>query len=67
MDAFVVMAQHWCAGTAGFWDVSAVLVHITASQDASEALVHRDSAIGLAQMRAHPKENALLSPGVLCC
>lgn len=61
-DVFVLVAQHWCAGTAGFWDVSAVLVYITASQDASAALVHRDSAIGLTQMRAHSQRKCTFQP-----
>lgn len=41
MLAVVLVAQHWYAETAGFWDVSAVLVRITASQDASAALMRR--------------------------
>lgn len=33
MLAVVLVAQHWCAGTAGFWDVCAALVHRECHRD----------------------------------
>ena len=61
MLAVVLVAQHWCAGTAGFWDVCAALVYITASR---MPLQHwcTESAIGITQMRAHYQRKCSFQP-----